>query len=92
MFERILKQAYETGGEVIVDLKYCGDLFQGRVYDLESDAFTLYHSGPQGGVLWAFKLEDVAYCGLRVAPPVLEPADTPSEKQADGPDASLLNQ
>lgn len=70
MFEKILKTAHDSGGEVLVQIKNHGcEQFKGRVQELNSDCFTLFHSGPEGGVLWAFKREDIAFCGLIVELP-----------------------
>lgn len=68
--QKLLTMAYESGAEVMVQLKVgCSHAFQGRVQSIASDGFSLFHSGKAGGVLWAFQLEDVATCGLVVELP-----------------------
>ncbi|MEB3245812.1 MAG: hypothetical protein VKJ06_07505 [Vampirovibrionales bacterium] len=71
MFDKLLKNALDTGAEVIVETRFCGDALRGRVLDFDGEGFTIFHSGTGGGVLWAFKLADVAYCGLIVERPEL---------------------
>jgi hypothetical protein len=69
MFDKILKAAMESSGEVIVETKYACDGVKGRILDFDGSYFTVFHNGPGGGMLWAFKLEDIAYCGLVVELP-----------------------
>jgi hypothetical protein len=64
MFDRLLKTALDSGGEVIVETKYYCDGVKGRVLDFDGTHFTVFHSGTAGGMLWAFRIEDVAHCGL----------------------------
>ena len=67
MFDKILESAHGSGGDVLVQIKnHCCEQYRGRVQDLDAEYFTLFHSGPGGGVLWAFKREDIAFCGLIV--------------------------
>lgn len=40
--------------------------------ELDTDYFSLFHSGTSGGVYWVFQLADVAFIGLVVDPPPLE--------------------
>lgn len=81
MFDHILKTAHESGGEVLVQLKSnCCEQYKGRILNLDSKHFTLFHSGPGGGVLWAFKRKDVAYCGLVVELPELSSLENSLEK------------
>ncbi len=67
MFERVLKTAFESGGDVLVQLQ--SERYKGRVLELSDEYFTLFHSGTGGGVLWVFRLADIAYCGLVVELP-----------------------
>ncbi|WP_373533410.1 hypothetical protein [Vampirovibrio sp.] len=72
MFEPTLKSAYESGAEVIVQLKhYCCEQYKGRILELSDNTFNLFHSGPDGGMLWTFQLKDIAFCGLVVELPNL---------------------
>lgn len=66
MFYQLLKQAYESGNDVVLDHQHYGNMLRGRVYDLDDTHFTLFNSGAQGGILWAFRLEDIQYVGLVV--------------------------
>ncbi|MEM0952475.1 MAG: hypothetical protein AAGI66_10105 [Cyanobacteria bacterium P01_H01_bin.74] len=81
MFDKILKTAHETGAEVMVQLKdFCYDQYKGRILEVSPDYFSLFHSGPGGGVHWAFKREDIAFIGLIVELPdpkqtILSPID-----------------
>lgn len=67
MFERFLRTAFESGGDVLVQLQ--SERYQGRILEIGDGHFTLFHSGVGGGVLWMFRLADVAYCGLAVERP-----------------------
>jgi hypothetical protein len=69
MFGKLLKTAMDAGTEVIVETKYYGDGVKGRVLDFDGTHFTVFHNGSGGGMLWAFRLEDVACCGLVVELP-----------------------
>ncbi len=81
MFDHILRTAHESGGEVLVQLKSnCCEQYKGRILNLDSKHFTLFHSGPGGGVLWAFKRKDIAYCGLVVELPALQDTKNPPER------------
>ncbi|MBY0449447.1 MAG: hypothetical protein K2X01_02320 [Cyanobacteria bacterium] len=65
LIQHLLHQAFESGKELLVQLKTPGtDLYQGKILDLQEDSFTLFHSGRDGGVLWAFNRSDVDHCGL----------------------------
>jgi hypothetical protein len=64
MFDRLLQTALDTGGEVIVQTRYDCDGVKGRVLDFDGKHFSVFHSGTGGGMLWVFRLIDVAYCGL----------------------------
>lgn len=97
LFNHILKTAHESGGEILVQLKeYCCDPYKGRVLDLSDDMFSLFHSGPGGGVLWAFRREDIAFCGLVVelptplttleAPPANEATPKPKPSSTSNPE------
>lgn len=72
MKHRLLTMALESGSEVLVDTHQPVNRFKGTVLELDETDFTLYHSGPTGGVLWALALADVATVGLLINPPVLE--------------------
>jgi hypothetical protein len=70
MFDRMIQSSWETGGEIMVQLKtHPDDRFKGKVLEIDAEFFTLFHSGDGCGVHWAFKREDVAFCGLVVALP-----------------------
>lgn len=81
MFEPILKSAYESGAEIIVQLKhYCCEQYQGRILELSDNTFNLFHSGPGGGMLWTFLIKDIAFCGVVVDLPRLEEAPSRTRK------------
>jgi hypothetical protein len=69
MFDRILRTAMESGGEVIVETKYACDGLKGKVLDFDGTHFTLFHNGTGGGMLWVVRVEDIACCGLVVDVP-----------------------
>ena len=70
LMQRLLETAYQTGEDVVVQLKQAnGETYRGRVQDLDDEGFTLFHSGRQGGILWAFARADVATVGLLVGVP-----------------------
>lgn len=71
MFNELLQTAYDTGGDVMVQLREscCSEQYRGRVVALDEGYFSLLHSGPRGGVRWAFRREDIAFCGLVLAVP-----------------------
>jgi hypothetical protein len=69
MFQTLLKRAYDFGNEVVLDHAHYGNYLKGRVLDLDDTHFTLFNSGAQGGILWAFKQEDILYLGLVMEPP-----------------------
>lgn len=72
MYQPVLQNAYQNGGEVIVQLKmYCGEQYKGQILDLAAETFNLFHSGPNGGMLWTFKYEDIAFCGQVIEMPTL---------------------
>lgn len=69
MFHKLLKASQETGCELLLALRDASEYYRGRVLELEEGAFTLFHSGPGGGMLWAFQIADVSHCGLILDPP-----------------------
>ncbi len=70
MFDKILETAHNTGTEIIVQVKdVCCDRYRGRVLELTEDYFSLFNSGTNGGVHWAFKRESIAFIGLVVKLP-----------------------
>ena len=69
MFQKLLKSAFDAGGEVFVYVNGFSNPLRGRVQDMGDDYFTFFQSGRSGTILWAFKLEDVLSCGLIVGPP-----------------------
>lgn len=70
MFEKLLKSAFDSGGEVFVYMNGFGNPLRGRVQDIEGEYFTLFQNGRFGTILWAFRLADVLSCGLLVGPPI----------------------
>lgn len=86
MFNKILDTAHQSGAEVLVHLKdFCCEPFKGRVLEMDQEYFSLFHSGPGGGVHWAFKLEDVAFCGLVLELPDPIPLQAPLPSQESDP-------
>ena len=80
-FDPLLKTAHDNGAEIMIQLKeFCCDPYKGKILELHNDSFTLFHSGPGGGVLWSFSKTDVAFCGLVVELPENALAETPSLK------------
>jgi hypothetical protein len=70
MFNRILETAFDQGSEVILKIKsHSCDSYIGKIQSLDIEFLTLFHSGEEGGILWAFKREDIAFCGLVVELP-----------------------
>jgi hypothetical protein len=73
MFDSQLQTALDTGAEILVQLRNtggCSEPYQGRILAITPETFNLYHSGSHGGVLWTFRKQDIACCGLIVeAPP-----------------------
>lgn len=70
MFERMIREAFHSGSEVKVYIRGVPDTyFHGRVQDVDDAYFSLFHSGASHGVLWAFRLEDVAVCAMETRPP-----------------------
>jgi hypothetical protein len=94
MFDVMLKTAFENGNELIVQMKGCGpDPFKGKILDLNANFFTLFHSANDGGVLWAFKQEDIGCIGLLVETPLgLNDLDLDSETRSPRftPDSSSV--
>ena len=83
-----MKSAWESGAEVIINLRYECDTYIGRIQDVDKEHFTLFQSGTKGGVLWVFLLENVVSCGLRVKPPhdesIVTVTGAPSEASEEG--------
>jgi len=76
MFNKILQTAHETGAEILLQLKdFCCEQYKGRVLELDEEYFSLFHSGPGGGVHWVFKRADIAFVGLIVELPELQDAN-----------------
>ncbi len=76
MFDKILKTAQETGADVIMLLKNLYyDQYKGKIIDVDQEYFSLFHSGPGGGVHWVFKRNDIASIGLVVSLPDLKQVD-----------------
>jgi hypothetical protein len=71
MFEKLLKSAFDGGGEVFVYMNGFSNPLRGRIQDMGDDYFTFFQNGRNGTILWAFRLEDVLSCGLIVGPPSL---------------------
>jgi hypothetical protein len=69
MFTKMLQTALDSGKDIIVETKYYCDGVKGKVLDFDGEYFTLFHNGTGGGMLWAFRVEDVAYCGLLIDVP-----------------------
>jgi hypothetical protein len=68
--ETLITAACQAGSDVVIQLKQAkGDTYQGRIQSVTATGFTLFHSGPKGGILWAFRYTDVATCGLLVDMP-----------------------
>jgi len=72
MFEKLLKSAFDSGGEVFVFVKGFSNPLRGRVQDIEGSYFSFFQNGKNGTVLWAFRMKDVISCGLLVGPPAHE--------------------
>lgn len=69
----IIRQAHASGATVIIRLRQdFDDSYQGQIISVSDEAFTLFHSGREGGVLWCFQWADVLSCGLLVNQPVAE--------------------
>jgi len=69
MFEKMLKSAFDDGGEVFVFIKGFNNPLRGRIQDMEGDYFSFFQNGKNGTILWAFRKKDVLSCGLLVGPP-----------------------
>jgi hypothetical protein len=69
LFARIIQNAFESGGEVIVILRGQDESFRGQVRDFDGIHFTVFHRGRSNGFLWAFRLEDVLSCALLIPEP-----------------------
>ena len=70
MFEKLLKSAFDDGGEMFVFMKGFSNPLRGRIQDLEADYFSFFQNGKHGTVLWAFRKKDLLSCGLLVGPPI----------------------
>lgn len=70
MFEKLLKSAFDSGGEVFVYMNGFNNPLRGRVQDMDDGFFTLFQNGKFGTILWAFRMSDVLSCGLLVGPPI----------------------
>jgi hypothetical protein len=70
MFEKLLKSAFDAGGDVFVYMNGFSNPLRGRVQDMEGEYFTLFQNGKGGTILWAFRLSDVLSCGLLVGLPL----------------------
>ena len=84
MFKQLLQSAYESGGDVFVYMQGFGNPLRGRVQDMQDEYFTLFQSGKQGTILWAFKLSDVLSCGLLVGPPIEQVSFADQEVHVSG--------
>lgn len=69
MFEKILKSAFDAGGEIFVFMNGFSTPLKGRVQDIDGEHFTFFQNGKSGTILWAFRLSDVLSCGLLVGLP-----------------------
>lgn len=69
MFEKLLKSAFDSGGEVFVYMNGFNNPLRGRIQDMQDEHFTLFQDGRAGTILWAFRLSDILSCGLLVGPP-----------------------
>lgn len=69
MFEKILREAFDSGKEIIICTRYMGDFIQGRIQDIDDEKFSIFHSCPRCAKLWYFPLADVVTVGLPVDPP-----------------------
>lgn len=83
MFEKLLKSAFDSGGDVFVYMNGFNNPLRGRVQDIDGDYFTFFQNGKAGTVLWAFRISDILSCGLLVGPPIGEASDL-SEEEAEG--------
>ncbi len=83
MFNRMLQAAYDSGQEVIIQLKFNAcERRRGKVLDLDNECFTLFHNGSDGGIHWIFRQEDLLCCGLIVdLPDVTSTTSGNSSKQ-----------
>ena len=65
MFKKYLKDAYDSGCEVIVQLDYCCNArFVGRIMDLDEEHFQLFHMSELNSMSWIFKVKDIRYMGV----------------------------
>jgi hypothetical protein len=85
MFEKLLKSAFDSGGDVFVYMSGFNSPLRGRVQDMDDAFFTLFQNGKFGTILWAFRLSDVLSCGLMVGPPVNEEEVSFSEPEENVP-------
>jgi hypothetical protein len=69
MFYTFLEKASESGYDVLVEMKESCQRYRGRIMEVSKEAFTLFHSGSEGGVLWLLSLSEVSSCGLLLPGP-----------------------
>lgn len=73
MFKQQLQTAHISGGELIVTIRtQPSSRYQGKIMEVRDGFFTLFHSGSGGGVLWTFRINDIASCGLLIEVPELQ--------------------
>jgi hypothetical protein len=85
VFEKMLKAAFNDGGEVFVFIKGFTNPLRGRIQDMEGDYFSFFQNGKSGTILWAFRKKDVLSCGLLVGPPTHDGLDFAEEElESDG--------
>jgi len=83
MFEKLLKSAFDSGGEVFVYINGFNNPLRGRIQDIDGEFFTFFQSGKNGTILWAFRMSDVLSCGLLVGPPIQEAAIADESVEAE---------
>lgn len=91
MMIRLLSSAQESGAEVVVETRTSAEGFRGRILECDGQEFTLFHSGHAGGMLWVFRVEDVACCALVLSSPhalascpTFSPTDACNDADAPG--------
>lgn len=86
MFEKLLKSAFDAGGEAFVYMNGFNNPLRGRIQDIDGEYFTFFQSGKNGTILWAFRMSDVLSCGLLVGPPIQDAmiTDESVEEEAEG--------
>jgi len=90
MFEKMLKSAFDDGGEVFVFIKGFNNPLRGRIQDMDGDYFSFFQNGKNGTILWAFRKKDVLSCGLLVGPPTHEAFET--SESSLGTDELYMNE